>query len=128
MSKPVSVRSHERIEIARLEEKYRTFRTLIKVSGAVFGVYIAREAIETLAGQTTKLAFELAVLANVQFAFTLTLAGVATAWAVVERITRQRKVEQMQGRIRDLETRLDPNRSSSGLTPKGKTNPKDKPK
>jgi hypothetical protein len=127
MTKPpvLSARSQERLGLARIEQQYRTLRTFLKVAGGVFAVYLTREALEALAGETTRLAFELSVLADVKFVATVTLAGTATAWAVVERKLRHRKVEQMSGRIKELETRLDSNRSSSGLTPKGKTNPKD---
>jgi hypothetical protein len=92
----------------------------------VAAVYLGREIIQAFAGETTRLAFELSVLADVKFALTVTLAGGAAAWGFIERSLRHRKVEQMSGRIKELETRLDTNRSSSGLTPKGKTNPKDK--
>lgn len=126
MNKPPSARTTERVLLARVEERYRTFRTLIRAIAAVIGVYVARNALEVLAGETTRVALELSVLADVKFAVTLTLAGAATTWAVVERTIRHRKVENMQGRIKELETRIDPNRSSSGLTPKGKTNPRDK--
>src|SRR5438128_2329756 len=123
MNKPPSARTQERIAVATVEERYRTLRTLIRVAGAVYAVYLGHGALEVLAGETTKLALELSVLADVKFTLTFALAGAATTWAVAERIIRHRKVEQMQGRIKELETRLDPNRSSSGLTPKGKTNP-----
>ena len=122
----ISGRGLERLALARIEERYRTVRTLVKAVSWVGAVYLAREIVQVLAGETTRLVFELSVLADVRFALTLTLAGAATTWAIVERVVRHRKVEQMSGRIKELETRLDPSRSSSGLTPKGKTNPKDK--
>jgi len=39
---------------------------------------------------------------------------------------RKRKTEYFQNRIKLLEEEIDPNRSSSGLTPKGETKPEDK--
>jgi hypothetical protein len=121
---PISARSHERLSLARIEERYRTLRLAIKAAGWVAGIYIFREIAQSLAGESTR--FELSVLADVKFAFTLSLAVGGCAWGAIERVLRHRKVEQMSGRIKELETRLDPNRSSSGLTPRGKTNPKDK--
>jgi hypothetical protein len=128
MSKPpaTSARNQEQISLVRIQERYRTLRTLIKVAGWVGAVYLAQGAIEAITGETTRLALELSILADIKFAATLTLAGATTTWAIVERVLRYRKVEQMSGRIKELETRLDPNRTSSGLTPKGKTNPRDK--
>ncbi|WP_316228580.1 hypothetical protein [Bradyrhizobium sp. SZCCHNR2023] len=121
---PISARSLERLTIARIEERYRTLRLAIKAAAWVAGIYVFRDIVRALAGENTR--FELSVLADVKFAFTLSLAVGGCAWGAIERVLRHRKVEQMSGRIKDLETRLDPNRSSSGLTPRGKTNPKDK--
>lgn len=126
MSKPLSTRDQERIGLAQVQERYRTIRTLIWGATWLGGIFLGRDVVASLSGETTRLIFELSILADVKFALTVTLAGAAATWAVFERVIRHRKVEQMQGRIKELETRLDPNRSSSGLTPKGKTNPKDK--
>jgi hypothetical protein len=115
------------VEMRRVEERYATIRTLFR-AGAVVGVfYFAFEALSQLGGQKTDIAISLVlnVLARMEILITLTLAGGAATWAVVERSLRRRKTEYMQGRIRELEERLDPKRSTSGLTPKGKTNPKD---
>ncbi|WP_295815120.1 hypothetical protein [uncultured Nitratireductor sp.] len=116
------------LDIARLEQRYATIRTGIRVIGILAGLYIAQMAVVALAGEETSVSLLISVLADVKFAFTLTLAGAAVAWAAVERHLRHRKVEQMQGRIKELELKLDPGRSSSGLTPQGKTNPGDKKK
>ncbi len=43
-----------------------------------------------------------------------------------QRALRLRKTEQLQARITDLETMIDPNRSSSGLQKTGETHPEDK--
>lgn len=47
-------------------------------------------------------------------------------WAILERRLRQSKTVTLTERIAELETRLNPNRTSSGLTPQGLTHPKDK--
>jgi hypothetical protein len=70
----------------------------------------------------------LSVLAEMKVAFWVSLAGAACAWGFVERRLRHRKVEQLQGRIKQLETMIDPDRSTSGLTPAGRTNPLDRRK
>lgn len=54
-----------------------------------------------------------------------TLLGAAFLWAILERKTRQRKMKRMEAKIRELESRLDANRSSSNLTVESKTNPED---
>lgn len=122
----VSARSSERVKIAKVDQWYRTVRTAVRVIGVVAAVWLLRGALDTLAGETTRLAFELSVLADVKFAVSVALAGSAAVWAIAERMLRHRKVESLQDRIKELERRLDPGRTSSQLTPKGKTNPYDK--
>lgn len=111
------------------DERYRTARTAIRTAGWLFAAWMAFGCIEALAGKTTAVdvALTMAISAFAKFEVLLAVAltGSAVAWAVVERVLRLRKVEQMQGRIRELETRIDPKRSTSGLTRRGKTNPKD---
>lgn len=54
--------------------------------------------------------------------------GVAIAaivYGYLQRREKLRKTENLQGRITELETRIDPNRSSSGLLKDGTTNPED---
>jgi hypothetical protein len=50
----------------------------------------------------------------------------SVAWALGERRLRHQKVAYMQERIKKLELRLDPARTSSLLTIEGKTNPLDR--
>ena len=50
---------------------------------------------------------------------------VMLVWALRERALRRRKTAQMQNHAREIETRLDPDRTGSGLLPDGRTNPKD---
>jgi len=106
-----------------IEQSFTTFRTLIRVAGFVGGVYF----LTAFAGQSTSVIVEatLSILADFKFMVSLTLAGSAAIWAIVERSLRHRKVKYLQERIRQLETSIDPKRTSSGLTTKGKTNPKD---
>ena len=114
------------LDLYRTEQRYRTLRTAIKASGWVLGVWMLGYVIQPLAGQETAVSLAISLLADLKFVVTITLAGAAAAWAVVERMLRYRKTEYLQNRIRDLEMELDPSRSSSGLTPKGKTNPRDR--
>lgn len=111
----------------RLDLIYSLLRTTIIGCAVVGVVYLLPPVIEPLAGKNTLLALSVAVLGDIKFAVSIGLTGCATAWAVVERTLRHRKVEYLQGRIRDLETGIDPERTSSRLTTKGKTNPEDKP-
>ena len=46
-------------------------------------------------------------------------------WAMLERYLRRTKTVYFQNRIKKLESKMDPNRTGSELTPRGDTNPKD---
>jgi hypothetical protein len=109
-----------------IHEALRTARTLIRTCGVVTAIYICRGFLSAIAGKETILALKLSFLADIRFAIAVSLAVAASGWALAERWLRHRKVESMQGRIRDLELKIDPNRTTTGLTPKGKTNPRDK--
>jgi len=110
----------------RTEQRYRTLRTGIRTAGWVLAIWALGYVIQPLAGRETGVSLAISLLADLKFVLTITLAGIAAAWAVVERSLRYRKTEYLQKRIRDLEMELDPARSSSGLTPEGKTNPRDR--
>jgi hypothetical protein len=130
MSPPTPLGPHDSdtVEYFRIQQRYSTVRTAIRTLGCAVAAYCFLEAVKALAGQSTSVAFSLILdaLVELRFAVTLALAGAACAWAVVERALRHRKVEHMQGRLKQLETSLDPRRSSSGLTTKGQTNPRDR--
>jgi hypothetical protein len=117
-----------RAEAAReaVVQRYSTVRTLIRTAGGVGAIYILQGFFLQIAGHDTAVALNLSFLGDMKFVGSFALGGGGCAWAAVERTLRHRKVEALQGRIRELELAIDPNRSTSGLTPKGKTNPKDK--
>lgn len=116
------------LEYYRIQQRYSALRTGIKSVAWVLVAWIGFSALKTFAGQSTSVALSLILnaLVELKFVVTVTLACCATAWAVLERRLRLRKVETMQGRITELETKIDPKRSSSGLTKRGQTNPGDR--
>jgi hypothetical protein len=119
-----------RLEFHRTDQLYSTVRTLIRGLCWVVAAYFGFGAVKELAGQSTDvslaLSFVISALFEVKFVIAIALSGAACAWAAAERMLRHRKVEKLQGRIRELETAIDPDRSTSGLTTKGQTNPLDK--
>jgi len=108
-----------------LLQGYSIARLLIKYAFWAYFMWIVKEMVVSVAGQSTDVAVKLAFLGNLQFTASITLAGAACAWAALERYLRLRKVAYMQGRIQSLEKSIDPNRTSSRLTTKGTTNPED---
>jgi hypothetical protein len=127
---PLSARAQERVAVVKVDQLYRTVRTTIRVGGGCFLAWCLYLSIDSVAGKTT--AFQAAVtvgfsfLWDFRFVLAFSVAGVAGLWAAAERWLRHRKVEHLQGRIKDLESQIDPGRSTSGLTTKGRTNPRDR--
>jgi hypothetical protein len=119
-----------RLEYRRIDEQYLTARTAIRCLAWGSAAYFGFSAIGQFAGRSTDLDLALSLvisaLAEIKFLMAIALAGAACTWAVVERALRHRTVKRLQGRIRELETTIDPERSTSRLTPEGKTNPADK--
>ena len=107
-------------------EVFRTLRTAIRWGAIGYCIYSSKDLLLAIAGKETILALRFAFLADFKFAASVTLAGCATLWAIIERWLRLRKTESLAGRNAELEKSHDPNRSSSGLTPAGRTHPRDK--
>jgi hypothetical protein len=126
----MSVPQHDVARTFATDQLYRTIRTLIRSATVATIFYWGFQCLQVLAGQDTKLSIAVSLvfsaLADIKFAAALTMAGSTTAWAIMERTLRHRKVDSMQGRIRQLEQMIDPNRTSSGLTTQGKTHPRDR--
>lgn len=106
---------------------FETFNNVIRY-GAWLGIaYYAYRSIDALAGETTSLEF----FHLVTFEFlskslpwwVLTMA--LGLWAILERSIRKRKTEKLTNRIEELETKIDPQRTSSGLSATGDTHPND---
>lgn len=123
-------RGGDQVELFRIDQRYRTARTGLKAAAWVFAAYCLWGILDSLAGRTTDVSVSLkgaiSLLADLKFAVTITLAGAAAAWAAIERWLRHRTIRNLQSRIRELETAVDPGRTSSGLTEKGTTHPRDK--
>jgi len=89
--------------------------------------YFFFHSVDVLAGKTTLADIGINFLANISVsnavASVFGLGGLG--YGLGERKLRRRKVETMQARIVELEKKLDPNRSSSGLTTTGDRNPMD---
>ncbi len=113
-------------KLYEIDQTYTTIRYAIKYFSIAISIYFIGQALQPFAGQETFINIFISFLADVKFAVAITLSGAACAWAIVERSLRRRKTDKLQGRIIELESLIDPDRSSSGLMTNGTTNPKDK--
>ena len=127
-SSAVNKAAQERLEGLRIDQRYRTGRTFIRCAAFVAGAWFLAGAISDLAGRDTNVFVNLflSVFADFKLVISVALTGCAIAWAMVERRLRHRKVEYLQERVRSLETDIDPQRSTSTLTTRGQTNPRDR--
>lgn len=86
--------------------------------------YLAKESIVALAGNSTVVDVALNFLLDTAPGNTVTVSVsfgvVAVFYGLAERRLRERRTHQMGSRITELESKIDPHRSSSGLDPMGK--------
>ena len=107
----------------------RTFdivRLGLFLSFAGFVVYRTGLTIQAFAGKTTDADVLISFItggSGITITISVTLNIGLAMWAFGERRLRGRLIRQSTERPRELERRLDPNRSSSGLTPDGRTPP-----
>jgi hypothetical protein len=92
------------------------------VAYLVYGVMIA------YAGQTTvaDVAITLAANLGIDRWLAYLVAGGGVGYGVRQRQLRRQNIERLAHRNTTLEQRIDPNRTSSGLTPRGTTHPRDR--
>ena len=96
--------------------------TLVTIS------YFILQALEALAGKTTITNIFLAYITAEESDYGLPwLLTVSFAvWAYLERRLRKRKTEHFHSHNKEIETKIHPDRTSSGLLNSGDTNPRDR--
>lgn len=95
--------------------------TTVGVSYFIFRIF------EALAGKTTFAYIFTTFLANIniQIAIAVSLAISGVGYGIYQKRLRKKTTEKLHKRIKELETYFDANRSTSGLTTRGDTNPAD---
>lgn len=128
MSDPLGPSAQTVVTVNRDSQIYKTLRRFGLYSLIAFGLWQSRLAVDVLAGRTTSVYFEalLSLTAALHVKILVTVAVAATVWAIIERILRQRMIARLSDRNVKLELQRDPGRSTSGLTPHGKTHPRDR--
>jgi hypothetical protein len=82
-----------------------------------------RDVLVAFAGKTTQAAvsFQFITQIGASRGFAYFLAALGGGYGLAERQLRQSNIRRMRGQTSELEPRMDPNRTSSGLTLEGKT-------
>ena len=100
---------------------------LIKWGGLVLISYFIYGSVSALAGKNTNADIGVNFLANIRVseavAWIFGTCGIGYGWR--QRALRKSTIERLQGRVKTLESEFDKRRSSSNLTERGDTNPKD---
>ncbi len=98
--------------------KYITFIT---------GLICIPVSLYLLAGKDTNANIVISFLAKITIRETLAWTGTGVCYLLFLKERKQRKdvIESKDKRIKDFESYFDKNRSSSGITPRGETNPAD---
>lgn len=110
-----------------IAKSFELAREVVKASVWLGGFYYAYRSIVELAGKQTdaKIAIAYIFSSGNDYGLPWVLAICGLVYGYIERRLRERKTAYLQGRIRELEEKIDPNRKGSGLLPTGRTNPDD---
>ncbi len=109
-----------------IDRAFDIVRLVLFLSFAGFVVYRTGLTIQAFAGKTTDADVLIGFISGgsgITITISATLNLGLLMWGLGERRLRGRLIRQFAERPRELEHRLDPNRSSSGLTPDGRTPP-----
>jgi hypothetical protein len=97
--------------------------------GALFGIfYWLFRSVEVLAGQHTLAQIGVGFWADVRISEALAwlLAVLFGGYGIGQRKLRKDTIERLSARVKELETQIDPGRTSSRLTSRGDTHPGDR--
>jgi hypothetical protein len=106
---------------------------LIKYGALCFCVWLLAPVLVAFAGKTTLASFGFSLLADLKAntVFSHLVMGIlglgGAGYGLRERRQKRKEIKRLGNRVVQLEKRLDPNRSSSGLTIDGRSRPEDEP-
>ena len=117
-----------RLFVRGIDGLFALFRTVAIIVGVVLIAGFARDVLVAFAGKETAANLALSLIVNLQadrwLAYLFGAGGVG--YGVRQRQLRRRNISRITGHNAEVEKRLHPGRSSSGLTPEGKTRPEDR--
>lgn len=118
---------HYAFAVRRVELIASAFNNFLRYGTIFSACWFAYLSIGSLAGQQTTADIGVNILGDLKLSdvFGVIFGGSAIVYGWRQRVLRRDTVERLQGRIRELERRIDPHRSSSMLTERGDTRPED---
>jgi hypothetical protein len=115
------------IRLKKIDAIDANLRLIIRYGFLALVAFFAYRAIDVLAGKHTLADLGVKILADVKIgnAVSYAVGGGGIAYGARQRKLRGDTIQKMGKRIKELETAVDPGRSSSGLTERGHTRPED---
>jgi len=111
--------------MARLELAATVARISIPCAAAVAIAWLVTGSVGKLAGQYTYADIGVRFVSDFKLTISYVLTGAAAAWALLERKLKGDTIKRLSARNQELEKRIDPDRTSSGLSERGTTRPGD---
>jgi hypothetical protein len=118
----------ERERVLLVARIFDLLKDVIRAGILVWGGWIIYLCVKELAGKSTDASFAFAYFVSNDNDYGLPwfFAFAAIVWALLERRFRMKKTQELTIRTQELEKRLDPTRTSSGLAATGETHPRDR--
>lgn len=116
------------IEFARIEGFTRRWNMTIRWAGICVLAFCAWKSVQALAGKETLAKIFVQVFANATFSqvVTSTLGGSGVVYGLYQRRIARKVVKRYGSRLANLESAIDPERTSSNLDPSGTTRLEDR--
>ena len=113
----------EKIALLKIDSVTKVLLQLVRTGGYCFIAYSAFRVMEVTAGKKTIADLTMNLLANVTINkwVAYALAGLGWGYGLYERRVRRKTIKRYAPLIEERERKLDPKRSSSGLTEDGRT-------
>lgn len=123
-------------ELKHIEFKFLLVYSITNLLSKALGVtlwlgvaYFTYLSIDSLSDTTTlvdaNIIFSMFISRENDYGLPWLIAFISIAFGAAQTWLRYRKTEEMQKHIQELESHIDPQRTGSGLTARGETNPKD---
>jgi hypothetical protein len=122
-----------KLRVYQWDTASRLLQVLFKYATVCFCVWILAPAMVAFAGKTTLANFGISMIADLKAntVFSHVVMGIlglgGAGYGIRERAQKRKEIKRLGNRVVDLEKRLDPNRTSSGLTIDGRSRPEDEP-